>query len=54
MIRGKGKPAKVIALPGDPAYRNNLEMRKRRQGENPYIARKAQEALEKMKALESV
>ena len=53
MIRGKGKPAKVIALPGDPAYRNNPEMRKRRQGENPYIARKAQEALEKMKALES-
>lgn len=53
MIRGEGKPAKVIALPGDPAYRNNPEMRKRRQGENPYIDRKAQEALEKMKALES-
>lgn len=53
MLQGKGKSAKVIALPGDPVYRNNPEMRKRKQGENPYIARKAQEALEKMKALES-
>ncbi len=52
MIEGKRKPAKVIALPGDTAYRNNPEMRKRKPGENPYIARNAKKALEQMKALE--